>query len=197
MDERSTGQKRGLVTMKTLAFPLKNPGLKLFFLGSLIITLFTVTGCQAKKTGGEDQYNIEVTSDNLKDGVWDDIITNTEYGDNLSPELKWDKVEGAECYAVIMTDPDGNNWLHWLETDISSNEINTGYTTDKNKYIGPYPPNGTHHYRVYVLALKERKEAAGAKFNSGGNDITKIIEELSENDNCLGTGYLEGTYTAK
>ena len=39
-----------------------------------------------------------VTSDDLENGVWDVSITNTSQGQNQSPQLSFDKVEGASYY---------------------------------------------------------------------------------------------------
>ena len=52
----------------------------------------------------EDLPQIEVTSDDIDDGIWDVIITNTSYGENRSPELTWEAVDGASYYEVIMID---------------------------------------------------------------------------------------------
>ena len=95
-----------------------------------------------------------------------------------------------------MIDPDGNNWLHWIETDIKQNDIPTGYSSN-DKYIGPYPPEGTHHYIVYVYALKEPRNVTSARFDQGSNNIYLIQDELMEDENCLGYGMIEGTYTAR
>ena len=110
-----------------------------------------LTGCGREERKADDQ-NIVITSADLKDGEWNDVITHTAFGENKSPQLSWNAVDGAGCYAIIMIDPDGNNWLHWIETDIRQNDIPTGYSSN-DKYIGPYPPAGTHHYIVYVYAL--------------------------------------------
>ena len=45
-----------------------------------------------------------VTSNSLKDGYWDEITANTVAGQNLSPDLTWEPVEGASCYAIYMVD---------------------------------------------------------------------------------------------
>ena len=143
-----------------------------------------------------NEQNITITSADLKDGTWDEAITNTAYGENLSPQLSWNAIDEAGCYAIIMIDPDGNNWLHWMETDVKSNEIPRGYSS-KAKYVGPYPPSGTHHYKVCVYALKEPGNAPSANFDRGGNDISTIEKELTQGGNCLGYGMIEGTYTAR
>ena len=158
-----------------------------------VLLLMVLEACGT--SGQEIKENITITSDDLKDGIWDEVITNTAYGRDQSPQLSWNTIEGAGCYAVIMIDPDGNNWLHWMETDIRENEIQQGYSSPE-KYIGPYPPSGTHHYHVYVYALKEPVSITSAKFDHGGNDIGTIEKELSQGGNCLGYGMTEGTYTS-
>ena len=99
-----------------------------------------LTGCGREEREADDQ-NIVITSADLKDGEWNDVITHTAFGENKSPQLSCNAVDGAGCYAIIMIDPDGNNWLHWIETDIRQNDILTGYSSS-DKYIGPYPQNG-------------------------------------------------------
>ena len=46
----------------------------------------------------------ELSSEDLHDGVWDPDISNTSKGSNRSPQLKWEAVDGAGCYAVFMID---------------------------------------------------------------------------------------------
>jgi phosphatidylethanolamine-binding protein (PEBP) family uncharacterized protein len=53
-------------------------------------------------------------------------------------------------YTLIMYDPDANNYLHWLVTNL--NEANLGDV--KVPYQGPTPPSGTHTY-VFVLARQQ------------------------------------------
>ena len=168
----------------------------------LLTACGTSGNIDAEKTSGSDgeEQIISISSTDLKDGIWSDIITNTAYGENKSPQLSWNAVNGAGCYAIIMIDPDGHNWLHWIEKDVTDNEIPQGYSS-ADKYIGPYPPAGTHHYKIYVYALKESRDISSAKFDGSGNDINRIADELSKSDsgenNCLGWGMIEGTYTAR
>lgn len=160
----------------------------------LLCTLL-LTGCGGEEQLADDQ-NIVISSADLKDGEWNEVITNTDFGGNKSPQLSWNAIDGAGCYAIIMIDPDGNNWLHWIETDIRQNDIPTGYSSS-DKYIGPYPPGGTHHYIIYVYALKEPRNVTSARFDQGSNNIDLIQDELMEGENCLGYGMIEGTYTAR
>jgi phosphatidylethanolamine-binding protein (PEBP) family uncharacterized protein len=112
--------------------------------------------------------------------------------------LQWKAVEGATTYAVIMVDPDGNNWLHWTAATDKTCLEQGEYTGEKAGYVGPYPPSGTHHYIVYVFALKETPSSLTEKIDSAGADIETIAKELnsgqiSEN-NILAVGKIEGTY---
>ena len=162
---------------------------------TFLLCVLLLTGCAREEQIVDDQ-NIVITSADLKDGEWNEVITNTAFGENKSPQLSWNAVDGAGCYAIIMIDPDGNNWLHWIEINIRQNDIPTGYSSN-DKYIGPYPPAGTHHYIVYVYALKEPRNVTSARLDRGSNDIEIIQDELMEGGNCLGYGMTEGTYTAR
>ena len=191
---------------------MKN-GAKKAIVFSIIVLAVLFSGCSEKiqnsdssakneNAGKAELQEVVITSDNLQDGRWEDQITNTEKGDNVSPQLSWDAVDGAACYAIVMIDPDGNNWLHWIETDIRETDIKEGFTTEgegSGKYIGPYPPEGTHRYDVYVFALRESRVPESIHFDAGGNDPDGILQELTvtedgRNDNCIGYGMLEGTY---
>ena len=72
----------------------------------------------------EDIETFNSSSGNLTDGVWDVKITNTASGENLSPELNWDEVDGASEYVVIMID---GAWLHMdvftTKTSLEEGEI--------------------------------------------------------------------------
>ena len=98
--------------------------------------------------------SIMLTSENLHDGVWDAEISNTKQGANRSPQLAWQPVEGASCYAVYMVDTTVNYWLHWKSLNIKETSLAAGSIPD-TEYIGPYPPSGTHAYEIRVFALKE------------------------------------------
>ncbi|MCR5212880.1 MAG: hypothetical protein K6E10_00545 [Eubacterium sp.] len=112
---------------------------------------------------------LEISSTNLKDGKWDLEITNTSSDNgenNLSPQISFSRVQGAEYYVIYMVDETANNWVHWLATDIRETELRAGANKDKYaedesfKYIGPYPPvgSGDHTYTVYVYAMKGKPD---------------------------------------
>lgn len=154
-----------------------------------------------KKTAFDDQIFLSVTSKDVKDGVWDDKITNTNYGENLSPELTWDPVEGATNYVVVMID---GAWLHMdvftSETHLDAGAIKRGSRGDQ--YVGPYPPNGTHTYSVFVFALKNESGKVKLSFDAGGNSIDQIYTSLNvdkngNSGNVIAVGRLDGNYTHK
>ena len=154
-----------------------------------------------KKTAFDDQISLSVTSKDVKDGVWDDKITNTNYGENLSPELTWDPVEGATNYVVVMID---GAWLHMdvftSETHLDAGAIKRGSRGDQ--YVGPYPPSGTHTYSVFVFALKDESGKVKLSFDAGGNSIDQIYTSLNvdkngNSGNVIAVGRLDGNYTHK
>ncbi|MBR3142060.1 MAG: hypothetical protein IKF09_02800 [Clostridiales bacterium] len=146
--------------------------------------------------------NFEVTSENLKGCVWDPKISNTTYGENVSPELTWSPVDGATDYVVIMID---SNWLHMdvftTETSLAEGAIGRG---DKGaQFVGPYPPKGsTHTYSVFVFALKGEPGKVPMAFDNGANSIFKIFDGLDvdtdgNSGNVLAFGRLDGNFTMK
>lgn len=147
---------------------------------------------------------INVTSPNLSDGVWDTKITKTEKGENASPQLDWDEVEGATSYAVFMVDETATNWMH-MDVYTTDNFITEGELSDSprgHQYVGPYPPSGTHTYTVYVYALKNDVDKVKFMFNSAAiNNSPEMLFEGHDTDidgntgNVLAVGRLEGTYT--
>jgi Raf kinase inhibitor-like YbhB/YbcL family protein len=90
-------------------------------------------------------------------------------GDNLSPALIWTGAPaGTKSFAVIMHDPDGGNWTHWVQFNISSgmkrlDEAKSGpaigikgsNSFGGTGYAGPCPPsdNITHRYIFTLYAL--------------------------------------------
>lgn len=102
-----------------------------------------ITSAEKAVSDGLPQFDI--SSDDLHDGVWDTVITNTDYGKNVSPQLSWEPVEGAKSYVIYMVDTSAGNWLHWRAGNITETTLEQGSATEC-EYIGPYPPSGTHNY---------------------------------------------------
>jgi hypothetical protein len=97
----------------------------------------------------------------------------TLYGENLTPDLTWDKVpEGTKSFALTCRDPDapGGCFVHWVLFNLPENVrcLPEGLTRDsmlplggiqgtnsfrRVGYDGPKPPNGTHRYYFDLYAL--------------------------------------------
>ncbi len=140
----------------------------------------------------------ELSSDDLHNGVWDTDITNTKNGSNRSPQLSWQAVDGAACYAVYMIDTgtDGySSWMHWksLTEDTS---LPAGRAA-RDEYIGPYPPEGTHVYEILVFAMKQAPEKLKGSFNTSNPKLLEAFRVMDGTDggNIIACGHIKGTYT--
>ena len=138
---------------------------------------------------------IALTSENLHDGVWDDEISNTDKGSNHSPQLQWETVEGAACYAVYMVDTTVTFWLHWKSANVTETALPAGWASAE-EYVGPYPPSGTHDYEIRVYALKESVTEDKSKFDSSNYGFDDMVKALDgDGGNVLAYGTLNGTFT--
>jgi Raf kinase inhibitor-like YbhB/YbcL family protein len=87
-------------------------------------------------------------------------------GANVSPALSWTGgPEGAVAFALVVTDPDADDFVHWVLTGLSAsttsipegfapgvgNATNNGFGTAG--YRGPCPPSGQHNYQFTLYAL--------------------------------------------
>lgn len=140
---------------------------------------------------------IEVTSDNANNGEWDVDIGLKE--GNLSPELTWDEVDGAGCYAVFMIDVSTTTWLMWYVV-VDTTHFDKGRYTDSTEYVGPYPP-GAHDFIVYVVALKDVPKISSYPLDQITGDIDDKLNVLNTDTegntgNVLAYGYIKATYTS-
>jgi Raf kinase inhibitor-like YbhB/YbcL family protein len=136
--------------------------------------------------------------------------THSEYADGISPELSWNKVEGAKSYALILEDPDAKTirpFVHWVAYNIPAGVttlpeglqelprltepegVLQGRTSRGSVgYFGPRPPVGDppHHYHFQVFALdRELDVPPGAE----RDDVLKAME-----GHVLAAGEMVGTY---
>lgn len=148
----------------------------------------------------DDYESFEVTSANLNDGVWDDIISNTAKGLNHSPQLEWTAVDSADLYVIIMDDPDAMDWMHWKSDHVTETRLEEGWASSSD-YVGPYPPKGsTHTYEIYVVALKAPVERVKGAFNGQNPKFEKNFQALDidvdgNRGNIIAVGRLSGTFT--
>lgn len=167
--------------------------------GAIVVPEEAKTGTFIEKTWFDNLPAINVTSENLHDCVWDSKLANTSNGENCSPQLSWDAVEGAKSYAVFMID---GGWMH-MDVYTEDTSIPEGVLKSSPRgyqYVGPYPPGGeTHTYTIFVFALKNDVGKVKFLFNSG-NSIDLIYQghdtDIDGNTgNVIAAGRLDGTYT--
>lgn len=164
----------------------------------MVICSFVLSFRQSFVFSLDEIPQFTVTSTNLHDGKWDTVITNTEFGRNLSPQLSWKAVDGAAVYVIYMIDPDGRNWIHMKAENLTAVSLDEGEL--ESGYVGPYPPQGTHSYEIYVFALKSRKDSYPGELDhvSDGIDALAALLHVYENGdwgNILAYGMISGTYS--
>ena len=148
----------------------------------------------------DDYASFEVTSTSLSNGVWNDVISNTDKGSNKSPQLQWSAVDGAELYVIIMDDPVSWHFMHWKSDNVTETSLDEGWAPE-SEYVGPYPPSGaTRTYEVYVVALKapvERVKGAFGASNQKFEENFKALDTDAEGNsgNIIAVGRLSGTFS--
>lgn len=149
-----------------------------------------------------DEYEFfDVTSPDLVNGVWSDVISNTDEGENASPELSWEPVEGAEEYVIYMVDANSNGFIHWKSAGITETHLPRGWAQKFSEYNGPHVGHGyTHIYDIYVLALK----APTSRLQGAMNWVNPKLDEFmaavdtdvdGNTGNIISVGKITGTYT--
>ncbi|MBR6403097.1 MAG: hypothetical protein IKS48_06905 [Eubacterium sp.] len=148
-----------------------------------------------------DEYpSFTLTSDNLHDGVWDDVISYTDKGENRSPQLSWEPVDGAGQYLIYMSDLGAWNWIHWKSENVTETTLPEGWAST-SEYKGPYPPNGsTHTYEIYVVAVKKPIERMKGGFDGQNPKFEECFKaadiDIDGNEgNIISCGKLSGTFT--
>jgi len=99
-------------------------------------------------------------------------------GENASPDLTWSGApDGTQALALIVTDPDARDFVHWLVFDMTgtpSGGLPAAVSASpdappqgtnafgRRGYGGPCPPSGVHRYRFALHALDQPLELTGA-----------------------------------
>ena len=95
----------------------------------------------------------ELTSEDIEDGFWVDAISSSPAGDDVSPQLSWDPVDGAGQYIIYMVDVSANYLIHWKAEGVTETHLDRGWAD--SLYFGPYPRTGlTNTYDIYVIAIR-------------------------------------------
>jgi Raf kinase inhibitor-like YbhB/YbcL family protein len=124
-------------------------------------------------------------------------------GDDVSPDLAWSGApDGSAAFALIVDDPDANDFLHWAVLDFAGSDsgaLPAGYsesvdasqqaTNDFGRvgWGGPCPPSGSHTYRVRLYALDGPLALAGAP-------TSREVRDAFARATILGVAELSGTY---
>lgn len=147
---------------------------------------------------GRDTF--EVTSEDLIDGVWPDVISKTDIGENASPQLSWSPVEGASVYVIYMVDSDTNGFLHWKSNNITVTDLPRGWASPVD-YTGPHIGHGyTHTFDIYVMALKSPEDRLKGAVNAVNKELGSFIEAVDTDvngnkGNIISYGRISGEFT--
>jgi hypothetical protein len=122
-------------------------------------------------------------------------------GEGINPELIIENVpDNVRTLALIMEDPDAakgtfDHWIMWnipVTKKIAENSApgTQGQNGKKeNKYAGPCPPSGTHHYHFKIYALDKQLDLPS------GSDKKALLKAME--GHILGEGELIGLYQRK
>lgn len=159
--------------------------------------------------GGQAKTDLSVSSAAWKSGQAIPA-QYSEYADGVSPPIRWNAVQGAAAYALIVEDPDAKQikpFTHWLAWNIpaSTTELPEGLqeqlrltepegvlqgANDRGSpgYFGPRPPEGDppHHYHFQVFALDRPLDLPP------GADRNQLLSAMQ--GHVLAKGELVGTY---
>lgn len=119
-------------------------------------------------------------------------------GSNINPALVITNIpNGTKSLALIVDDPDAPNGIfdHWIMWNIpviavidenSAPGIQGKNGKGENKYIGPCPPSGTHHYNFKVYALDTKLDLPV------GSDKNALLKTMDKH--ILASGGLIGLF---
>ncbi len=117
---------------------------------------------------------------------------------NINPPLQIENLPAnTKTVALIMDDPDApkGTFVHWVVWNIKPNasideDKNPGTEgkngKGENKYTGPCPPSGTHHYHFKVYALDTELNLPKS------NDKEGLLKAMK--DHIIGQGELVGLF---
>ena len=186
----------------------KNQNLNKIIISSILLGLF-LTACnkhQAIKNGFKYGEAIKVEVNMILSSP---VFLHNQYipakyscnGLDINPPLRIKGVPaGAQSLAFIVDDPDAPNgdWVHWLVwnikpeiKEIEENSVPVGAVQGitsfgQNKWGGPCPPTGTHHYHFKLYALDKVLDL--------GTQSNKAELEQAMNGHILETSELVGLY---
>jgi Raf kinase inhibitor-like YbhB/YbcL family protein len=141
--------------------------------------------------------------------IFGKFVCESQGGKNLSPDLSWNPVSGAESYVILVFDPDApsGTWIHWLISHIPNKITNLPVLPNINNkvlevrdekliqgknswgnygYGGPCPsPGKEHRYYFVVYALDKMVEL-------GNNKVETFLNRIQSH--VIGYGHIKGIY---
>ena len=153
-----------------------------------------ISSLATQSSSSEAILPFTLTSSDINEGEYIDVkfgasseFSGDSRGKNISPQLQWTPVEGANSYAIEMIDLDFNNALHWSVINIPASATtlpqgvapdNEGMETLENDfgekaYTGPFPP-ATHNYKITIYAVGGSNILSLSKAKGNAIDSTSI-----------------------
>jgi Raf kinase inhibitor-like YbhB/YbcL family protein len=129
-------------------------------------------------------------------------------GEDVSPPLSWSGVAGGAgeapaAYALIVDDPDANEFVHWVAVDIpgASTQLPEGARGSaagiqgrndfgRTGYGGPCPPRGRAHRYVFQLLALSR--TLGLKGTPTAQDVRRAAAGATLAEATLSATYTRG-----
>lgn len=162
-------------------------------------TTTEATTTESSETEAQLPVINNITSEDVKDGMWVDSVACNSVGKNESPQLKWDAVEGAEGYVIYMLDTTVGNEIQWKTTS-DTNELAHGKDNKRDKYFGPHP-DGLNEYQVIIYAVKKIPEKIPGVIHTSQLFFEKFEEKIDDAGegpgNIIAKGTLEVSYETK
>lgn len=187
--------------------PKRRAGARARLQAAVLVMVLALSGCGGglEEPEGVQQSDLGLRSADFEDGgsLPSELTCDQEGG--RSPALAWARATAADSYVLTMTDPDANNFVHWVLWRIDgtidaleANSVPPGAAEGSNDfgergYGPPCPPEGDGAHR-YVVTLY-RLESPGAERAAAvapGSSASEVLEAVAC---CIeGKATLTGTY---
>ncbi|HKB45047.1 MAG TPA: YbhB/YbcL family Raf kinase inhibitor-like protein [Chitinophagaceae bacterium] len=122
-------------------------------------------------------------------------------GEDVNPPLTIENIPGeAKTLAIIVDDPDAREatWVHWVMWNIPvTHHLKENHVPGvqgindfgRQRYNGPCPPRGTHHYYFKIYALNSVLDIP--------EDSNKLQLEKAMSNHIIAFGERTGLYTRR
>ena len=145
--------------------------MKLFHVIIALFVAISLSACSSSAGSPQEKSFVLTSTAFANEGDIPDqyayILSGQCNGENISVPLSWSGAPaGTKSFALIMSDPDGQNWGHWVQYNIPADvgelpetaggpDIGVKGQNDfgRRGYGGPCPPSGIHHYLFTLYAV--------------------------------------------